>query len=273
MKLVVLSANEAPQGYFIHELAKEHVIAGVVVDQRYDSADRLRRLWRASDRNPVELLANVTRKIRLHKEEAHRRAVYKAYFESHAIPSELRDHNVIVTGSINSPGIADAVKALAPDAVVVFGTRLIKAPLVEAAGTIVNIHTGLSPYYRGGHCTFFSLYNGEPECVGVTIHYIDPGIDSGRIILSGRPEIEASDDLYTLECKVITLGTRLMLEALRRIAVGTAAGVEQWTEGKLYYSRDYSLTRRLEWRRRWRSSPPLDQVMATRDASAVRTVE
>jgi methionyl-tRNA formyltransferase len=273
MNLLVLSANEAAQGYFIDHLARQHSIAGVVVDQRYDSADRLRRLWRASDRNPFKTVANIARKLQLRGEETRQRAVYGQYFGDYTIPSHLRDVNVISSRNINSHEVAETVRGLNPDVMVVFGTRLLKLPLIDAADTIVNIHTGLSPYYRGGHSTFFALYNNEPEYVGVTIHYIEPGIDSGNIILSGRPEIEATDDLYTLECKVIVLGTQLMLEALRRISEGTVEGVAQWTDGKLYYSRDYTLQRRLEWERRWLKSPPLDQVMVTRDASAVRVVE
>ena len=52
---------------------------------------------------------------------------------------------------------------------------------------MVNLHGGLSPEYRGADCTFWALYNGEPENVGCTLHYINEGIDTGDLIAHISP--------------------------------------------------------------------------------------
>lgn len=128
---------------------------------------------------------------------------------------------------------------------------MLRAPLISVPRlAAVNIHTGLSPYYRGGHSTFFALYNEAPQHVGVTIHYIDPGIDSGHIIRTARPSICEDDNLHTLECKVIALGTELMARTVMGFKNGKLPGVPQWCDGKLYLSRDFTLARRLEMNRR-----------------------
>ena len=53
--------------------------------------------------------------------------------------------------------------------IAVFGTSLIRGALLSRARLgIFNLHGGLSPQYRGADCTFWALYNGEPERVGCT---------------------------------------------------------------------------------------------------------
>ena len=78
--------------------------------------------------------------------------------------------------------------AARPDVVLVFGTGILREPLLSAFdGRIINIHLGLSPYYRGAGTNFWPLVNREPEYVGATIHYLDAGIDTGPIISHARP--------------------------------------------------------------------------------------
>jgi len=73
--------------------------------------------------------------------------------------------------------------------VLVYGTDLIRPPLLGAyEGRMVNMHLGLSPYYRGTATNFYPLLNEEPEFVGATIHLIDAGIDSGAIQI-GRAHV------------------------------------------------------------------------------------
>ena len=71
------------------------------------------------------------------------------------------------------------LQAADPDAIAVFGTSLIRGPLLAMGRLgLFNLHGGLSPRYRGADCTFWALYNGEPENVGCTLHRIDAGIDT-----------------------------------------------------------------------------------------------
>ena len=65
---------------------------------------------------------------------------------------------------INHPGVLRLARALKPDLICVFGTSIIRGDLLhEGRLGMVNLHGGLSPEYRGADCTFWALYNGEPE--------------------------------------------------------------------------------------------------------------
>ena len=251
MRIAVLCDNEPAQAYFIRRLAAEHDVAGIVVDQRYDAADRLRRLWRASGKSLPRLLGNVARKARLVADERSEWKVRRQYFPDGTRPSELALAEIHLSRNINTTATLAFIRGKKPELLAVFGTRLLKESLIRAAPRgALNLHTGLSPYYRGGHSTFFCLYNNEPQYIGATVHNSDPGIDSGGLLRTARPAIEAGDGLASLECKVALLGIELMATALREVGAGTAQSVPQWTEGRLYYSRDYTLARRLELRRR-----------------------
>lgn len=81
------------------------------------------------------------------------------------------------------------------------------------------------------------LLEGHPELVGVTVHHIDPGIDSGDIILSARVPMEPDDDVETIEVRSFQVGIELLIEAARRLEAGTAPRVPQWEKGKLFLRR------------------------------------
>ena len=64
------------------------------------------------------------------------------------------------------------MKACTPDVVLVCGTGILREELINLfPGHIINIHLGLSPYYRGAGTNFWPLVNREPEYLGATIHY------------------------------------------------------------------------------------------------------
>jgi len=85
--------------------------------------------------------------------------------------------------------------ALAADVCVVFGASYIKGPLVEALTErrAINIHMGVSPYYRGANCNFWAMYDRKPEMVGATLHLLTTGLDSGPIVRHVFPKPQAVD--------------------------------------------------------------------------------
>ena len=148
---------------------------------------------------------------------------------------------MLVTTAINEERTAAFLRRLAPDIVLVNGTQLLRQPLLELIPSIrhgiVNLHTGLSPYSRGANCNLYMLMEGHPELVGVTVHHIDPGIDSGDIILSAQVPMEPDDDFETIDVRSFHVGIELLLEAAHRLEAGTAPRVPQWEQGKLFLKR------------------------------------
>ena len=152
---------------------------------------------------------------------------------------------------INDRAVFDTVQRLAPDAVAVFGTSLIRPPLLgQGRLGMLNLHGGLSPDYRGADCTFWALYNGEPEQVGCTLHFINAGIDTGALIAHVCPEVHDGDDELTLFWRAVRDAAEVYAEAIERLARGEALGVRQDRKGRLYQVKDRTWAAEREFARR-----------------------
>ena len=122
--------------------------------------------------------------------------------------------------------------ALEPKVILVWSYSMILPPdVVELpARGAVNVHGGLLPAYRGGHVLQWAIVNGELE-TGVTLHYIDAGIDTGPVIAMRSFPIERDDDAATLSAKLRAAGFALLREHWGDIAAGTAVATSQPNEG------------------------------------------
>ena len=143
-------------------------------------------------------------------------------------------------GGVNDPAACREMASLQPDVLLVFGTGILKGPILDAfAGRILNIHLGLSPYYRGSGTNFWPLVNGEPEFVGATIHWLDPGIDTGAIAAHVRPEIRRTDGPHDLGNRTIQAAARTLAAAARLHVERGIRSVPQSGRGRLYQRKDF----------------------------------
>lgn len=111
---------------------------------------------------------------------------------------------VLPRGEINSKTIVDEIIHLDPDYLIGYGCSLVKEPLINAfPGRFINLHLGLSPYYRGSGTNFWPVVNQEPGFIGASFMYIDQGIDTGKIIHQIRANIHPWDTLHTLGNRLI----------------------------------------------------------------------
>lgn len=148
-------------------------------------------------------------------------------------------HRVVPPGAINGVMEIDAMRSLEPDVVLVFGTSLLGPAVIDAlGGRLVNLHLGLSPYYRGAGTNFWPLVNREPEYVGATIHHLDAGVDSGPIISHARPALEPGDGPHDIGNRVIGAAVEVLMRVARRRQLPPA--VPQEGGGRLYRRRDFS---------------------------------
>ena len=110
---------------------------------------------------------------------------------------------------VNSPEITSFIKdQLRPDLLLAYGCSIIKEPLLSSFHRrFLNLHLGLSPYYRGAGTNFWPLVNSEPEYVGATFMHLDSGIDTGEIIHQIRAKIYQNDSVHQL-------GNRLLVNAI-----------------------------------------------------------
>ena len=129
---------------------------------------------------------------------------------------------------LNTPDAIAELRALKPDLLVVvaYGQILNEEVLQTASLGAINIHASLLPFYRGAAPIQRALMNGEHES-GVTIMYLDKGMDTGDMILRQSLPLDDNETFGTLHDKLCELGANLLLEALPLIEASTAPRTAQ----------------------------------------------
>ena len=106
--------------------------------------------------------------------------------------------------------------------------RIIKPDVINSFSKgILNFHGGILPYNKGACCLNWALLYGQPE-FGITVHYIDPGIDTGDIVEVLSWKVEEDDTAWTLFKKQLELMPGLFLKIIKKIEKGEVlTGVPQ----------------------------------------------
>jgi hypothetical protein len=116
---------------------------------------------------------------------------------------------------------AEVLKKDPPDILLVFGNSLLPDTVTQHAKLMaINIHTGLSPHYRGRGCTEFAIINEDFENIGVTVHIVRKQIDGGEILQQARPDIVSGDTEFSIELKNRRLGFLMFREIVERAKNG-----------------------------------------------------
>jgi folate-dependent phosphoribosylglycinamide formyltransferase PurN len=117
--------------------------------------------------------------------------------------------------SVNSPECHALLRALNPKAVAVYGTRLLKRETLSVIDApFINFHAGLNPKYRGQSGAYWALRNGDPGHAGLTVHLVDPGVDTGDVLYQARSVFTRADNFQTYHFAQMAQAIPLMIKAL-----------------------------------------------------------
>jgi methionyl-tRNA formyltransferase len=120
------------------------------------------------------------------------------------------------------------LRALAPDLILVVAFGMILPPSVISYPKYgcLNVHASLLPKYRGAAPMQRAIMEGERE-TGVTIMYMDEGLDTGDMITWEATPISDTDTLETVHDRLAEMGARMLVEAARLVVEGKAVRVPQ----------------------------------------------
>ena len=93
-------------------------------------------------------------------------------------------------------------------------------------GGIINCHAGKLPFYRGRNVLNWVLINDEPE-FGITVHFIDEGIDTGDIILQRKFPIREQDDYNSLLEVAYEECAKILYDSVKLIITNTFKVISQ----------------------------------------------
>lgn len=140
-----------------------------------------------------------------------------------SVASLLRDRHIPVLvpeSSVNDPEFLSRLREYGVDLLIsIAGNQIFKRPLIDLAPRgCLNLHTALLPKYRGLMPSFWALRFGEKE-TGVSVFFVDEGIDSGPILVQRRLPIEGLSQEEVIR-RSKALGMNCVLEAIERIHHG-----------------------------------------------------
>jgi methionyl-tRNA formyltransferase len=128
---------------------------------------------------------------------------------------------VFQPAKLKDPATQEFLSPYHPDAIVVVAYGRIVPPWLIDLPQLgcINLHASLLPKYRGAAPIQWALVRGE-RVTGVTTMKIDPGMDTGDILLAREVEIRDEDTAETLAERLSVLGAELMVETLRGLERG-----------------------------------------------------
>lgn len=147
----------------------------------------------------------------------------------------------IPIGQLNHPKTLEIIQSFDPSLIIVFGSSLFGPEyLSQYPKQILNLHLGLSQYYRGSSCNFWPIHEGRPGRLGATVLRVGVGIDDGEVVIQETIELSENDDTQTLMAKTLILGTQLMIETIINPKKIKLLNQEREKRGKLYLMKDFT---------------------------------
>ncbi len=193
-RVVILTGSALRHQYFRHVLALDPRLDVVASYCESDEKSLSRRV--AFDPDATDLMCAHT--------QARAQAEHDFFGMATAIMGDHSRSIQIAKGDINALHVHAQIQAVAPDVIVCYGASVIKGPLLRTpAGLFMNVHLGLSPYYRGSGTNVFPLIDNALDCVGVTFMQVDEGIDTGKITHQIRADYCVGDSVHSVGNRLI----------------------------------------------------------------------
>ncbi len=150
--------------------------------------------------------------------------------------------------SVNHPAAAAFARGCRPDLLLNAGGEIFRRAILEVpAAGVLNAHMGRLPAFRGMNVMEWSLLSGR--AIGVTLHFVEAGIDTGDILAFVPMEIRRGDTLETLRARSFAVSLEGMLRCVEQLEAGTAVRTPQRPgEGRQYFVMHPRLRRIVEAR-------------------------
>lgn len=213
MKIVCMIGTPPYLNYFINEIARHHELALVIREDAHTNTNLRKKILKKGMINAARIVINRLRNRKRLQQDYNEILGNQWQQPSGTFP-------FFNTPDINSDEVIRKLQEIKPDLVLVHGTSLIKNKTLASIPLALNLHWGLSPYYKGSYCTEWALINHDPHNIGFTIHRISSKIDAGDILTQSRVAITPEDTVNRINMRLTRLGTQEMVSVITRLQQG-----------------------------------------------------
>tara|TARA_Y100001970_G_scaffold251081_1_gene323485 strand:- start:2075 stop:2791 length:717 start_codon:yes stop_codon:yes gene_type:complete len=130
---------------------------------------------------------------------------------------------------------------------IVFGTGIIKKGLIDYfQGNLINIHRGIAEEYRGLDSDLWAIYHEDFKNIGVTIHKVDPELDTGDISYCKPLKLNSDMTIFQLRFYTTLLAYDLVKRTIVDFCSGNSQFIKQQKNGRYYSSMPVQLKKGLD---------------------------
>jgi folate-dependent phosphoribosylglycinamide formyltransferase PurN len=224
MNIVLLTRDTDSAAILNNTLATVGTVVGVIMEEPVPAWTILKR--RAKHLGWVNVTGQAlfqTMIVPLLRKQASRR-ITEIKRSAEMNETSVAESLITRVPTINDTRTIELLQELNPDVVVIQGTRILSSKLLESVkAPFLNVHAGITPLYRGGHGAYWALTEKRLDACGVTVHQVDPGIDTGRILAQTCIRPTTKDSFVTYPWLQFAAGIESLLLILRTPA-------EAWQE-------------------------------------------
>ena len=218
MKIVFLAGKGESTTFMYNALKNDFNISKLLIEESVSSKQlikkRIKKLGLLKVVNQIFFQLFISKGLKLlsKKRVCNLKKLYELSSE------EIPENKVVNISSVNDELSLQSLKQLDPDVIIVNGTRIISKKILQSInGVFINTHVGITPQYRGVYGGYWALAKGDKKNCGVTIHLVDPGIDTGSILKQSRIFPDKKDNFITYSYHQYGTAIKLMREVLLSI--------------------------------------------------------
>ncbi len=225
MNITLFTSNRRRHNYFINQLS--NISNNVFVIQEYFKEDIKVNNFKNFNNTAIKQYFNNVRDAE------------EKIFGGQEIKNSKENIKIlkILFGELSNYSLSKFSNFLKSDLYIVFGSSYIKGDLIDflIKNKAINIHMGVSPFYRGADCNFWALYDNNPHLVGATIHMLSKGIDSGPILFHAMSNIKKNPFEYTMS--TVKSAFHSLLEKIKNKSIYEISSIEQNNNNEIRYSK------------------------------------
>jgi len=235
-KKIVFLASDCESSRWVYNALIDHfVIEAAIIEQPISKKTlikgRLRRIGFLKVMGQVMFSALVVPFLKMISKE--RKA---GLVKNYGLNNNQFSNGVVRVNSVNDEACKQILLQLQPDIIIVNGTRIITKDILQCTKAVfINMHLGITPWYRGSHGGYWACRNNDPENFGTTIHLVDAGVDTGSVLKQVFIKPAIQDNFATFPVLQLAIGIGALKDTLQHVLKDDYTIKKHDEKGTMYY--------------------------------------
>lgn len=232
MKTLFIFRDSYDAKYILQCLNEKKLLEAVIIEQGNNAKkQKLKRLFKARSLllYPLIVLDITTLVI-------YSKLITSAMIKRLGKNDYPKDKIKLITDDVNSKSSLDFIKLYKPDIIFIYGTSILKSTFFNNfRSTILNIHSGILPKYRNVHSDFWAYINHDTQNIGISVFFLDEGVDTGDLALQKRIDYKPKDSIADVKIKNLKIIPSLIALAIKKMDLKALPRQKQNEEHSGFY--------------------------------------